>query len=419
MAEAATHGRSARAAAARTRVPALSFFFPAHNEAENIEALVAEALEELPKLADEFEIIAVDDGSRDGTPQIADRLAAGDPRGPRRSPRGQPGLRRGAAQRASRASRYPLVAFTDGDRQFKVADLGRLLERMAKPDTARTSSSATASSAPIRPSASPTRASTDSRCGSSSASTSATSTAPASSSGARRSRASGSNRGGAFLSAELLIKLKQRGRTHRRGRRAALPAHGRVSASGAKPKVVLARGARLLAAAASAVGQPRAARSTQRRAGRAASVELVEPALSRTSAPLSDGPGSSGRSTFERVDELAEDGQLLVLGALGNDAGPVEHRSVAKIGTPARMASAIASLGPRVDLHLAAIDARAPAARGTSRQPGPRRRSARPSRRARSSVGEKRSWVSGRSGVTPWSRMAMAFASHGPIQMGR
>ena len=30
-----------------------------------------------------------------------------------------------------------------------------------------------------------------------------------------------------------------------------------------------------------------------------------------------------------------------------------------------------------------------------------------------------RSWVSGRSALSPWRRMAMAFASDGPIQMGR
>ena len=41
---------------ARGRVPALSYFFPAHNEADNIEALVEEALAELPALADRFEI---------------------------------------------------------------------------------------------------------------------------------------------------------------------------------------------------------------------------------------------------------------------------------------------------------------------------------------------------------------------------
>ena len=62
-----------------TRVAQLSYFFPAHNEEANLEGLVEEALATLPTLADTFEIIAVDDGSKDGTPAIADRLAAAHP----------------------------------------------------------------------------------------------------------------------------------------------------------------------------------------------------------------------------------------------------------------------------------------------------------------------------------------------------
>jgi glycosyltransferase involved in cell wall biosynthesis len=115
------------------RVAALSFFFPAHNEAENIEAFVDECLTELPKLADEFEIIAVDDGSKDATGALADRLAAEHPQVRvvhHEVNRGYGGaLRSGFA-----ASRYPLVAFTDGDRQFHVEDVGRLLARMARAD---------------------------------------------------------------------------------------------------------------------------------------------------------------------------------------------------------------------------------------------------------------------------------------------
>ena len=114
-------------------MPALSLFFPAHNEAENIEALVAEALDALPDLAGEFEVIAVDDGSRDATPQIADRLAAADPRV--RVVHHQVNQGYGAALRSGfRAARYDLVCFIDGDRQFKVADIARLLERMTGPD---------------------------------------------------------------------------------------------------------------------------------------------------------------------------------------------------------------------------------------------------------------------------------------------
>lgn len=116
------------------RVPEISYFFPAHNEEANLEALMDEALEALPELAERFEIIAVDDGSRDGTPAIADRLAASHP-GVVRVVHHPTNLGYGAALRSGfRAARYPLVCFTDGDRQFRVADLGRLLDRAAGPD---------------------------------------------------------------------------------------------------------------------------------------------------------------------------------------------------------------------------------------------------------------------------------------------
>jgi len=121
------------AAAPRPRVPALSFFFPAHNEAANIEALVLEALEALPGLAEDFEIVAVDDGSRDETPQIADRLAA--EHAPVRVVHHPVNRGYGAAVRTGlAAARHPLVFFTDGDRQFRVADLARLLDRLAQAD---------------------------------------------------------------------------------------------------------------------------------------------------------------------------------------------------------------------------------------------------------------------------------------------
>ena len=118
--------------AADVRVPELSYFFPAHDEAENVEGLVMEALHALPLMAERFEIICVDDGSRDGTSQIADRLAAEHPGVVRVV---HHGVNRGygAAVRSGLASaRYPLVCFTDGDRQFHVADLASLLGRLAE-----------------------------------------------------------------------------------------------------------------------------------------------------------------------------------------------------------------------------------------------------------------------------------------------
>jgi len=115
-----------------TRVEALSYFFPAHDEAENIEALVTEALADLGAIAHRFEIIAVDDGSTDGTGEIADRLAAENP-GVVRAVHHPQNQGYGAAVRAGlAAARYPLICFTDGDRQFRIADLVRLTGRLAE-----------------------------------------------------------------------------------------------------------------------------------------------------------------------------------------------------------------------------------------------------------------------------------------------
>jgi len=116
------------------RVARLSYFFPAHNEEANLESLVEEALAILPALADTFEIIAVDDGSGDRTSEIADDLAARYP-DVVRAVHHPTNYGYGAALRSGfAASRYELIAFTDGDRQFKVADIGRLTARLAEAD---------------------------------------------------------------------------------------------------------------------------------------------------------------------------------------------------------------------------------------------------------------------------------------------
>ncbi len=116
------------------RVARLSYFFPAHNEEANLEGLVDEALEMLPSLAETFEIIAVNDGSRDRTREIADRLAAAHPDVVRAVHHEVNRGYGGALRSGFEASRFELLAFTDGDRQFRVADIGRLTARMAEAD---------------------------------------------------------------------------------------------------------------------------------------------------------------------------------------------------------------------------------------------------------------------------------------------
>jgi glycosyltransferase involved in cell wall biosynthesis len=106
----------------------LSLFFPCHNEAENLEALVADALAALPALASRYEVILIDDGSRDDTAGVAERLIQ-QYGGAVRLVRHEVNRGYGGALRSGfAAARYGYLAYTDGDRQFRVADLARLVE---------------------------------------------------------------------------------------------------------------------------------------------------------------------------------------------------------------------------------------------------------------------------------------------------
>lgn len=111
----------------------ISFFFPAYNEEGNLEPMVRAALETLPRFAENFEVIIVDDGSRDGTAREGEALAAGHPhvryiRHPVNRGYGE-AVRTGLTQ-----STRDLVFYTDGDRQFDVGELALLLEHLPGSD---------------------------------------------------------------------------------------------------------------------------------------------------------------------------------------------------------------------------------------------------------------------------------------------
>jgi glycosyltransferase involved in cell wall biosynthesis len=87
----------------------------------------------LPLVAAEYEILIVNDGSRDGTGAIADRLAKEDPRV--RHILHATNLGYGAAVADGfAASRHEYVFFTDGDNQFDVSQLALLVPFAAEFD---------------------------------------------------------------------------------------------------------------------------------------------------------------------------------------------------------------------------------------------------------------------------------------------
>ena len=121
---------------AATPRPRLTFFFPAFNEEENVAETVRRALAEIGPLVDgSIEILIVDDGSTDRTPALADDMAAADPRVRvhHQSNRGYGGaLRAGFANAAGE-----LIGFSDGDLQFDLSEMSRLLDRLQDPSRPR------------------------------------------------------------------------------------------------------------------------------------------------------------------------------------------------------------------------------------------------------------------------------------------
>ncbi len=102
----------------------ISVFFPAHNEIANLEPLVQHAVKLCPELSRDYEIIIVNDGSSDGTAELADSLAELYDRVRVIHHDGNRGYG-GALQSGFRGAVGDLVFYTDGDAQF---DLGELRE---------------------------------------------------------------------------------------------------------------------------------------------------------------------------------------------------------------------------------------------------------------------------------------------------
>ena len=104
-----------------------------YNEQGNIEHAVTSALAVLADVTDRYEVIVVNDGSRDRTGAVADRLAAANPNV--RAVHHAENRGYGAAVRSGlAAAQYPLVVLADGDNQFDLGELAVLLRGLGTSD---------------------------------------------------------------------------------------------------------------------------------------------------------------------------------------------------------------------------------------------------------------------------------------------
>ena len=109
--------------------PSISVFFPAYNDGGTIASMVVSALLTLQEVTDDYEVIVVNDGSRDYTPKVLDELARQYPQvrvihHPQNRGYG------GALRSGFAAATKDLVFYTDGDAQYDVGELPLLLSRI-------------------------------------------------------------------------------------------------------------------------------------------------------------------------------------------------------------------------------------------------------------------------------------------------
>jgi len=104
----------------------ISVFFPCYNEEKNLEALTNSALNFLATISDRYEVIIVNDGSKDRTREIAEGLSKRDHHV--KVFHHETNLGYGAALKTGfKNSTLDYIFFTDGDNQFDIKEIARLL----------------------------------------------------------------------------------------------------------------------------------------------------------------------------------------------------------------------------------------------------------------------------------------------------
>ncbi len=107
----------------------ISVFFPAYNEEKNLKTTVSKSIEVLKSISRKWEVIIINDGSKDKTQQVAENIKSDYPdnisiitHSPNRG--------YGAALKSGLYnSKYQWIAFIDSDGQFDFAEINHLIKK--------------------------------------------------------------------------------------------------------------------------------------------------------------------------------------------------------------------------------------------------------------------------------------------------
>lgn len=114
--------------ACMAKVDSLSVFLPAYNEEKDIKRTILSVKDTLFKIADKWELMVVNDGSKDKTRKIIEDLIDKDPRIKIINHNSNRGY--GASLRSGfYSAEYPWIAFMDSDGQFDFSEITAFIEK--------------------------------------------------------------------------------------------------------------------------------------------------------------------------------------------------------------------------------------------------------------------------------------------------
>lgn len=114
-------------------IKSLSVFFPAFNEEKNINSTVEDAVIVLKSLPLEWEILVINDGSKDGTAAEVEKLTKKYPQVRLINHHGNKGYGR-ALKTGFTEAKYSWVVFADSDGQFKFDEVKKMLDKTEEAD---------------------------------------------------------------------------------------------------------------------------------------------------------------------------------------------------------------------------------------------------------------------------------------------
>ena len=110
----------------------LSVFFPCYNEEKNIKNTIDKAIPVLQKTAKDWEIILINDGSKDNTAQVLKQIQKDYPKQIKIITH-NPNRGYGAALKSGLYNaKYEWIAFTDADGQFDFSEVTKLIDKQQK-----------------------------------------------------------------------------------------------------------------------------------------------------------------------------------------------------------------------------------------------------------------------------------------------